>query len=1040
MEKGEVQSSDLQPVQQQTIQCTQSMGTGNTAVCPSLQNIRGDVNITVQASGDSQQNLHRLDEKASCLDIAQLSNHQKKALKEKVEYMTEYTSRPGEKACLTEKFTKLWVTDGERNEIPQGHEVMDIEAMSRQTISDVPSVNCSEIFSYLSGQVKPPRMVVTKGIAGIGKTICVQKFIHDWATGTAAPQFDLIFMFPFRELNLLTEIKLSLTQLVQQYYPHIEHVETILTNQDIKCLFIFDGLDESNLPLDFRKSPEIHNVKQTMQLQHLLTNLIKGNLLPSASLWITSRPAAVTQIPAPYIDRVTEIQGFRDEEKEEYFRKKCKEVAESVLSHVRNQPSLFTMCYVPAFCWILATVLEHSLKSANQTQLDDQAPKTITEVYTNFLIVMITYHQEKHGHGINVRKRISEFLHSNRSAILRLGRLAFHCLKAQNLLFYEKDLRAFGVDMSLVCDGFCKEILLQEEAISQKKAYFFIHLTVQEYFAALYVYISYHTNNHHNPLATTLKRRVSQLFSSRFSHVCKNGCQEAVRSRTGHLDLFLRFLCGLSTEKNQTLLEGLTTWQAQDRDDAARTAAYIKKTLQKDILPDRCLNLLHCLNELNDHSVLEKVKESLSNGALASRNLTPAEYSALAFLLQTSGGDMEEFDLIEYNTSLDLLWRLLPVAKLFRIIKFVENDVPDNVVKFLSTLLITPRNLVQELWLQKSHVDHGAVKQLCAALRSPHCNLQSFSLSGNELSVESCQELALTLSTNCTLRQLDLAHNQLKDQHLIKFCGALKGPQCGLQTLCLSRNQITKNSCEGLASILKQSQTLTILNLANNQIGDCGVKELCAALKEPGCKLQTLSLKHNSLTHVCCEDLASALRENSQLIDLDCSANYIMDSGVKLLCAGLKAGTCRIQYLRFSSCDLSAKCCEDLVSALVALRTVKGLDLHCNCIGDSGVKNLCGALRHQHVRIQELGLKGNYLTDKCCSELISALCAANAVRIVDLSFNGFTDETLGHLHRLMVNCSSLNTVNLHANQLGLESCKVLQNSLKEVRANLELCL
>ncbi|XP_067875424.1 NLR family CARD domain-containing protein 3-like isoform X2 [Heterodontus francisci] len=1085
-----IPSSLAHPGPQAIIRSQQTVQTGSTAMCPVFQNITGPVNVTLQTASNCSENPQRPG------DITRLIDNHKKVLRGKVQYIIEYTSKPGEKVLLTEKFTKLWITDGEFRAIPQRHEVMDIEAMSRQDMSDAPSIDYTEIFSCSRQLSRPPRTILTKGLAGIGKTICVHKLVHDWTTGSAALDFDFLFMFPFKELNLLTESKLSISQLVQRYYPHIEEAASLLKNPQIKCLYIFDGLDESHLSLDFSKSPEYGDVEHPMRLWVLLVNLIKGNLLSHASVWITSRPGAARQIPAPYIDRLTEIQGFRDQEIEEYFQKKCKGRADKILSNVKRQPSLFTMCYVPAFCWILATVLEHALKSSSETDICEQAPKTITEVYSNFLIVMIMYHQEKQGHGVSERERISDLLQAKRPAILNLGKMAFHGLKAQKLVFYQKDLESFGVDLSVLCDGFCKEILLQEEPIFQHKAYVFIHLTMQEYFAALYVFLLHHMGQRPNPLVTGSMKKMLQLFSRpTFSDVCRSACKKAAWSQSGHLDLFLRFLCGLSTEKNLQLLQGLSAQSASGGEDTARTAAYINRTLQRDIAPERCLNLLYCLNELNDGCIADKMKESLREGALSIQDLQPAEYSAIAFVLQASSCDMEEFNIADYSLSDELLWRLLPVAKLFRTIKLVRKDVTDHLVNFLGALLILSRSQVQEIRLEDTEVSDTAMKQLSVALRNPNCKLQKLSLSGtffthkswedltttlrkkqtistldlsytfpdhsaiallaaalkdpkcklqtlklvsNDLNVHCCEELASGLSTNQWLVELNLSCNQLKDLEVMSLCSALKESQCRLQILYLNHNQITSHSCQALVTVLAQSQTLSWLNLTNNKLTNTGVKILCHALKNQDCKLQILSLKHNSLTYDCCEELASALKENSELLELDISANKITDSGVRLLCQIAKNNS-KMQCLRICSSDLSAKCCQDLASLLVDLRTIDKLYLNFNVLGDSGVKYLCWAFKIRDTGMEELSLNSNYLTDECCEDLVSALCMKNTLKFLDLSFNGFTDKSVQHFRHLIMTCSSLEEIVLHANCFSSQGCKELE-TLMNCRLKIQVSL
>ncbi|XP_059496747.1 NLR family CARD domain-containing protein 3-like isoform X2 [Stegostoma tigrinum] len=1057
-------SSPLHSESQALIRFQQTVQTGSSAVCPTFQNIKGPVNVTVQTASSHSESQRML---RDIVDIAGVIDKHKKVLREKVQYITEYTSKPGAKILITENFTNLWITEGDCNSIPQRHEVMDIEAMSKQK-PGARSIDYREIFLCSQHESRPPRIILTKGLAGIGKTICVHKFVYDWSSGSAALDFDFLLMFPIRELNLLPESKLSICQLVQRYYPHIEDTAALLKDPDIKCLFIFDGLDESRLCLDFKKSPEYADIEYAMKLHVLLVNLIKGNVLSHASVWITARPAAARQIPAAYIDRLTEIQGFRDEDKVEYFHKKCKGKADMILSNVMRQPSLFAMCYVPAFCWILATVLQHGMKSYSETEIQQYTPRTITEVYSNFLLVMIMYHQDKQSHGVTEREKIIDLLQAKRPVILSLGRLAFHCLKVQKLVFCQKDLESFRVDLSLLCDGFCKEILLQDEPVFQHKAYAFIHLTMQEYFAALYVFLQHHMGQHPNPLAKGLMTKVRGLFSRpSFSDVCRSACKKAAGSQSGHLDMFLRFLCGLSTEKSLRLLQGLSSREASSAEDAIRTAAYIKRTLHRDIAPERCLNLFYCLNELNDGCIADKLKESLREGVLSTRDLESDDYSAIAFVLQTSNSDMQEFNIADYNVSSELLWKLLPVAKLFRTVNLENTEISDVAMKQLCvamknsycrlqslslsgtyftqrsweelTTVIKKKQTILTLDLSYTFPDYSAISLLAAVLKDSECRLQTLKLISNDLNFHCCEELASGLSKNQSLVELNLSHNQLKDLEVTALCNALKEPECKLQILHLHHNQISSNCCQALGSVLTQNQALTQLNLTHNKLGNAGVKILCSALKNKVCKLQKLSLKHNNLTSNCCEELAFAVKENSELLDLDISANKITDIGVRFLCQISTNHGSKMQCLRISLSDLSANSCQALATFLVELRTIKELHLDFNILGDLGVKYLCGAFKMRDTGIEALSLKRNYLTDECCGDLISALCVKNTLKFLDLSFNGFTDISLELFQHLVQKCADLEEIVLQANCFSLQGCNKLAK-LMNSRQKLQVVL
>ncbi|MCI4373931.1 hypothetical protein PGIGA_G00000170 [Pangasianodon gigas] len=578
----------------------------------------------------------------------------KSNLREKFKRINEGISQHGSSALLNEIYTELYITEGWSGDVNNEHEVRQIETASRRPATQETPIKCNDLFKD-----KSIRSVLTKGVAGIGKTVSVQKFILDWAEGKANQ--DVIFMFPlpFRELNLMKQENLSLMNLLHHFFPEMR--KQALTDCDsYKVLFIFDGLDECRLPLNFQNNERLCDVTESASVDVLLTNLIKGNLLPSALLWITSRPGAANQIPPESVDQVTEVRGFSDPQKEEYFRKRISDqsLANKIITHMKCSRSLYIMCHIPVFCWISATVLERMLGEAESGEI----PKTLTQMFTHFLIFQIKHKDQKY------HQKCDPDPQQTRESILALGKLAFQQLEKGNLIFYEEDLRECGIDVreASVYSGVCTQIFRKEFGLHLGKVFSFVHLSVQEFLAALYAFLSFISRNVTEQQTTDL----SDLFTkSNMSDFLRSAVDKALQSENGHLDLFLRFLLGLSLESNQTLLRGLMPQTGSSSHSKQETVEYIKEKIRKNPPPEKSINLFHCLNELNDHSLVQEVQAYLKRGGdrgIKGTRLSPAQWSALVFVLLNSEQELDEFELNKYYASEECLLRLLPVVKASR--------------------------------------------------------------------------------------------------------------------------------------------------------------------------------------------------------------------------------------------------------------------------------------------------------------------------------------------------------------------------------------
>ncbi|KAM4599570.1 LOW QUALITY PROTEIN: NLR family CARD domain-containing protein 3-like [Fundulus diaphanus] len=780
-----------------------------------------------------------LAERLQSRQLAAVCQHQlRSGLKEKFQCVFEGIAKAGSPTLLNQIYTELYITEGGTGEVNDEHEVRQIETASRKPHRPETTIRQEDIFKVPPGRDQPIRTVMTKGVAGIGKTVLTQKFTLDWAEDKAHQNIHFIFPFTFRELNVLKEKKFSLVDLVHHFFTETKE---ICSFEHFQVLFIFDGLDESRLPLDFQNQEILTDATESTSVDVLLTNLIRGKLLPSAHL-ITTRPAAANQIPPQCVGMVTEVRGFTDPQKEEYFRKRFRdeEQARRIISHMKTSRSLHIMCHIPVFCWITATVLEDVL----ETREGGELPSTLTEMYIHFLVVQTKVKKVKYDGGAETDPHWSP---EGRKMIESLGKLAFDQLQKGNLIFYESDLTECGIDIRAASaySGVFTQIFREERGLYQDKVFCFVHLSVQEFLAALHVQRTF-TKSGVNLMEEPQKSKESSVSKDpKPKSLHQTAVDQALLSPNGHLDLFLRFLLGLSLQTNQRLLQGLLTQTGSNSLTNQETVQYIKEQISENVSAEKSINLFHCLNELKDRSLVNGIQWFLSSGSLSTDELSPAHWSALIFILVSSAEDLDVFDLKKYFASEKVLLRLLPVVKASNKALLSGCNLSERSCEALSSVLSSQSSSLKELDLSNNNLQDSGVKLLSAGLESPNCRLETLRLSGCNLSERSCEALSSVLSSqSSSLRELDLRNNDLQDSGVKLLSAGLESPTCRLETLSLSGCLVSEEGCVSLKSALSSNPShLKELDLSYNHPGDSGVRLLSAGLKDPHWKLEALRVE-----------------------------------------------------------------------------------------------------------------------------------------------------------------------------------------------------
>ncbi|XP_029955011.1 protein NLRC3-like isoform X2 [Salarias fasciatus] len=871
----------------------------------------------------------RKDQVYSSFGLEKVLDEHKRSVRRRCERVTEGSDESGGGILLNRIYTELHITEGQSGEVQWEHEVMQLETASRTEKHHDTAIRCQDIFKTSAAQQRPIRVVLTNGVAGVGKTFSVHKFTLDWAEGLENQDVGALVVLSFRELNLVRHQQYSLLRLLQVFHPALQEV-TAEKLAVCRLLFILDGLDESRLSLDFHSGPNVSDVTQESSIDLLLTNLIQGNLLPSARVWITSRPAAANQIPPSCVDRLTEVRGFTDAQKEEYFRRRLsdEELCSRIISHIQTSRSLHIMCRIPVFCWITATVLEHMLSTEQRGEL----PKTMTDMYSHFIMVQKIRKRQKYHEGPETCPE--ELSEADREVLLNLGRMAFEHLERGNIVFYQDDLKQCGLDVSeaSVYSGVFTEIFRRECVIFQKPVYSFIHLSIQEFLAAVYVFHCY-SNKKTDVLEKFLENDWETRFFPCLSDFMEKVTKKCHRSQTGHLDLFVRFLHGLTLESNRKIL-GDVLGQIQIctftipaiiknlksmkmfENSYFRSALMGPDLKKMNMTPDRSINIFHCLMEMKDLSVQQEIQEFLKSENRSEKELSGIHCSALAHMLQMSEEVLEEFDLKTYNASTEGLLRLIPAVRNCRKARLSACGLTGAHCEIVaSALKSNPSHLTELAFrIHDSPAAAAGVPFLCAGLTSPHCKLETLRFERSTVPSDALASLFSALQSNPSrLKHLDLRYNMLGEAGMKQLCEFLESPHCKLETLGLKRCNIY------------------------------WLRQLCGFLESPQCRLESLRLSNSWLTGDGCCSLASTLKSiPSSLKYLKLSGNHeILDSGVQHLCGYLESPLCRLETLRLRYCGMSPASCGFLVSALKLNPShLKHLDVTKNKLQESDVQQL----------------------------------------------------------------------------------------------------
>ncbi|KAM7108566.1 NACHT, LRR and PYD domains-containing protein 6 [Ciconia maguari] len=899
----------------------------------------------------------------------------KKAIRQAYSRIKDQNAQIGDNVSLNTRYLKLVIVNKHRDEEQREHEIMAMgrrhaEIMKEQANS---SVAVRDLF-------KPgpdgwtPKVVVLLGAAGVGKTMTARKIMLDWASDKMFAEFDYVFYIHCREGNLLTS-QASMADLISQCSRSSSLPLAEMLGQPERLLFVIDGFDELRFSFDRPQSELCSQPWEKRSVEITLSSLFRRRLLPESSLLVTTRPAALQKLSKCLeCERYAEILGFSEAERKEYFRKffKNTEQGAAAFQFVRGNETLFTMCLVPIVCWIVCTVMKQQLRRAGGLT---QSPKTTTGIYILYLSALL--------------RSLSGRLKRGMPGVLRgLCCLAADGIWKQKVFFEEKEVQGYALDQREALPLLLNEHLFQKD-IFCVSTYSFIHLSFQEFFAALFYLLEDEGEAREPPAGPT--RDVKELL-------------ESYGNSRNYFMLTVRFLFGLLNEERRRELEEemgckiaprvtqeLLAWLLNSQ----KTALAV---LTQETAVIRELEVCHCLYELQDERFVATALDPFMGVYLRGLNLNRFDQMVLSFSIRNFP-KLESLDLGHCvflrddpedcagpqparrpcrekqqeegeQSPIHLLCQALEKSgcKLKKL-RFDQCQLTGACCGALASVLSTNPTLTQLDLAGNEDLRDGGVRLLCEGLRRGACRLQTLRLGCCSLTAASCEALAAVLGAVPSLVQLDLSDNPLGDGGLRELCAALAGPGCSVQNLWLWRCRLTEASCGALAAVLPASPSLTELHLGDNELGDGGVRRLSEGLRDPACRLQTLRLWRCRLTEASCGALAAVLPASPSLTELHLGGNELGDGGVRRLSEGLRDPACRLQTLSLWHCRLTGACCKDLCAVLSTRQSLECLDLSENDLGDGGAQLLCETLAHPTCSLQRLWLKKAALNEETLQKL-----------------------------------------------------------------------
>ncbi|XP_035505649.1 NLR family CARD domain-containing protein 3 isoform X2 [Scophthalmus maximus] len=681
------------------------------------------LSISSHHQQEAQTHSKEVNTQPQSIEYNKVKQKHKDVMRRRSESMLFYNTRHGEKILFSEHYVNLLLVDGHQGLEIKRHEVLTFgqKRLSLQQKTAIhKKIPLAELFSSANGNRLIKKVLVT-GVAGIGKTLLVQKMLFDFGGHKGHHAFDFIIHMTFRDLNLIDK-PTNFRELVLRKNRHLAKVlDSILAN-DNKLLVILDGFDEFRHYRSCDVDTFVTEPDEDAEVVEVIGSLMQGELLPNASVMLTSRPAAVNHVPVGCIDRFVLIAGFSLAEVQDFFSRYFQDsaLADRLFAVLSANELMLTLCYIPAFCYIVCCILKES------KDLGGESPKTMTDIYVQYLVALIRSHTQSRAKTF-LQEQGAGGIQQLSDVVLKLGRLAFQKLMEHQTLFYSSDRDVAALEGCGLVSTFLDKTVAQEPGCTED-VYSFAHLTVQEFFAAVYCAVT----DHPLPLQDT--------------------ASPGERSDNGHLDLFHRFLSGILSERNANLLSRqLGLRYHEEKVDAYRQRLIRELTVLCDS-GAHILNHLHCLFEQQDPSLALAVQPKMLRVNVCDETLSQMDYNAMKYFLNLTKGEISELDLTGTGVSCEALRDIQPLLLRCKSLWLGENNLDIDTVQVIADVLQVSDNMTH-LGIGWSNLGDDEILSLSSAIRVKR-KLEELWMEGNRVS---CRGL-LSLS--------DLTPIPLKKCHL----------------------------------------------------------------------------------------------------------------------------------------------------------------------------------------------------------------------------------------------------------------------------------